>query len=62
MLLDKGLISKVYEEHIYLNSKRKKKPSLIKKWAEELNRPFFPKKIYNCQWIHEKVLKQSSGK
>ena len=35
-MTNKRLISKVYEEHIYLNSKRKKKPSLIKQWAEDM--------------------------
>ena len=31
------------------NNNSKKKTKLIKKWAKELNRYFFPKKIYN--WV-----------
>ena len=38
-MIDKGLISNVYKQFIQLNIK-KKKNSLIKKWARELNRRF----------------------
>ena len=36
--MDKGLISKIYKQHLQLNSRRMKDP--IKRWTKELNRHF----------------------
>ena len=40
---DKGLISKICNQHLQLNSREIKDP--IKKWAKELNRHFYKEDI-----------------
>ena len=52
---DKGLVSKIYEQHIQPSTKKKKqKKTQLKKWAEDLNGHFSKEDIQGLPW-------QSSG-
>ena len=56
-ILDKNLITKIYEELTRLNSKEIKiKNNSIRKWAKELNGHVFQRKYTSDQQVHKVLL------
>ena len=51
---DKGLISKMYKQHMHLNIKKTNNPN--KKMGGRPKKDFSPKKIFDNQQTHEKML------